>query len=91
MPTVKFKAKGKTVSFSFAKKSKGRRGSKGRKGGFELWSIHDGGSREVRRWKGATERAGEEKGRELARERRWLLDLVKRDGKRKILLRTFGG
>jgi len=90
MPTARFKAKGKTVSFSFGKKSKGK-GAKGRKGAFELWSIHDGGDREVRRWKGTTEKAGEKRGAELARERGWLLDLVRCDGKKKILLRTFGG
>jgi hypothetical protein len=94
MPTARFKAKGKTVSFSFGKKSKGKGGRlepKGRKGTYELWSIHDGGDREVRRWKGTTEKAGEKRGAELARERGWLLDLLRCDGKKKIHLRTFGG
>lgn len=89
MPTARFKAKGKTVSFSFGRKSKGR-GAKGRKGRFELWSIHDGGDREVRRWKGSTEGAGMTKGRELRRVHGWLIDLVRCENGRKILLHTFG-
>lgn len=91
MPKAHFKAKGKIVSFAFGKKSKGRQAMKGTKGRFELWSIHDGGDREVRRWRGSSVLAGKEKGFDLARTHGWLLDLVRREGKRKILIRTFGG
>ncbi len=90
---VRFKTKDGTIVSFTKKKSKGRGGRvgpKGKKGRFELWSIHDGGDREVRRWKGSSEDAAMTKGRELRRIHGWLLDLLRVEGDRKFHLHTFG-
>lgn len=92
---VSFVANGKRVTFTAGKKKKKRTPATHGKHRFanvqrfEVWTIHDEGEREIRRWRGSSEETGTEKAQELAA-RGALVDLVERKGRRKLLLRTFG-
>jgi hypothetical protein len=83
---VRFKTRDGWVSFTKKKKPKRAKSS----GAFEVLTVHDGGEKYVRRWTGSSEEAACKAARSWAA-KGYLADVVKRKGKRKLFLRSFGG